>query len=77
MLGGVCSGRPKRPPTIALEPGSASCRTRPESRISLANLAGSGLWEKVTRFSSFQISQLRIGMNGSSGFSSQNEPSGP
>ena len=77
MLGGTCSGRPKRPPTITLDPGSARCSTRPERRISRANWRGSGRWEKVTMFCSFQISQRRIGRNGSLGFSSQKEPRGP
>ena len=46
-------------------------------RISVANSTGSGRSAKVTMFSSFQISQRRIGRKGSSGFSSQKTPSGP
>ena len=46
-------------------------------RISLANLSGSGWREKVTMFSSFQISHWRTGSRGSSGFSRQKLPSRP
>ena len=66
MLGGTCSGRPKRPPRITFDPGSIRCRTCPEARSSFAKPAGSAL-PKVTMFCSFQISQQRIGSGVSSG----------
>ena len=46
-------------------------------RIRRANLTGLGSLEKVTMFSSFQISYWRIGSSGRAGCSSQNFPSGP
>ena len=73
MFGGICSGRPKRPPRITFDPGSTRCRTCPEARISFAKPSGSAL-PKVTMFGSFQISQLRIGSGVSSGLFSQNSP---
>ena len=39
-MGGTCSGRPKRPPTITLAPGLTLCRTCPEIRIRVANGTG-------------------------------------
>ena len=57
--------------------GRRGAGSRPEMRIRVAKAAGSGRSAKVTMFSSFQISQRRIGRNGSSGCSSQKEPSGP
>ncbi len=61
MFGGICSGRPKRPPTITFAPGASRWMTRPAIRIRTAKRFGSGSASKVTMFSSFQISQRPIG----------------
>ena len=69
MLGGICSGLPKKPPRITCGAGVDPWMARPEirhqprkSRRVRVRVA------KVIMFSSFQISQARIGRNGSSGF---------
>ena len=46
---------------MTLAPGSARCRTRPDIRSSFVYARGLGATVKVTMFSSFQISQFRIG----------------
>ncbi len=50
---------------------------RPPARSSRAKRSGSEWLEKVTMFSSFQISQSRIGRYGRSGFSRQKVPFAP
>ena len=60
-MGGICSGRPKRPPISTFDSGSVAVQGAAGDADQLRVFDRFGFVGELTMFSSFQISQWVIG----------------